>query len=127
MIWSTAGAQQSVLSLLLPPPFSPSPPQKKEETFYYRNISSEGIILHYSIILIQKNRRRVKLQSLQFNIDSKTRNLHHVKSVIISAVMVCSGVANSPFLVVVEEQMSNAVRVSLLFCPCFAPPPLLLV
>ena len=56
----------------LPPPFSPSPPQKKkEETFYYRNISGEGIILHYSYILIQKNRRRVKLQSLNFYLNSK--------------------------------------------------------
>ena len=56
----------------LPPPLPsllPSPPllfKKKEETFYYRNISGEGIILHYSFKLIQKNRRRVKLQSLQF-------------------------------------------------------------
>ena len=41
----------------LPPPFSPSP---------HRNISGEGIILHYSYKLIQKNRRGVKLQALQF-------------------------------------------------------------
>ena len=46
---------------LLPPPFSPSSPKKKKEgTFNYRNISSEGIFLHYCFILIQKNRHRVK-------------------------------------------------------------------
>ena len=39
---------------------------KEQETFYYRNISGEGIILYYRFILIQKNQRRVKLQSLQF-------------------------------------------------------------
>ena len=71
----------------LPPPSFP--PHKKEEgTFYYRNISGEGIILHYSFMVIQKNQRRVKLQSLQFYINSKTMNLHHVKSVIIVAKMV---------------------------------------
>ena len=49
----------------LPPPSFP--PHKNEEgTFNYRNISGKGIILHCSFILIQKNRRRVKLQSLQF-------------------------------------------------------------
>ena len=55
----------------LPPPLSsllPSPPLllKKRGGNYYRNISGEGIILHYSFKLIQKNRRQVKLQSLQF-------------------------------------------------------------
>ena len=78
----------------LPPPLPsllPSPPpllKKKEETFYYRNISGEGIILHYSFILIEKNRRRVKLQSLQFYINSKTIKLQRVKSEIILAAMV---------------------------------------
>ena len=48
----------------LPPPLPsllPSHPllfSKKEDTFHYRNISGEGIILHYSFISIQKNRRR---------------------------------------------------------------------
>ena len=65
MIWRRASAQQSVLSLLPPPPLL----LKKEETFYYRNISGEGIILKYSFTLIQKNQRRVKLQSLQFYIS----------------------------------------------------------
>ena len=69
VIWRRASAQQSVLSLLLSPHSSllllPSS-KKKEETFYYRNISGEGVVLHYSFILIQTNRRRVKLQSLQF-------------------------------------------------------------
>ena len=37
VIWRTASAQQSVLSLLLPSPFSPSSPQK-EGTFHYRII-----------------------------------------------------------------------------------------
>ena len=71
----------------LPPPL-PSLLKKKEETFYSRNISGEGIILHYSFILIQKNRRRVKLQSLQFYINSKAIKLQRVKSVIILAAMV---------------------------------------
>ena len=77
VIWRRASAQQSVLSLLLSPPSSllPLSSSKKEETFYYRNISGEGTILHYSFILIQKNRRRVKLQSLQFYINSKTIGL----------------------------------------------------
>ena len=41
--------------------------------------------MYYSFILIHKNQRRVKLQSLQFEINSKTINLHHVKSVIVFA------------------------------------------
>ena len=57
--------------------------QKKREGLFFT-----GIILYYRIIIIQKNQRRVKLQSLQFYIYSKTINLHHVKSVIISAEMV---------------------------------------
>ena len=79
MMWRTVRS-----SSLLPP----TPRKKREGTFYYRNISSEGIILYYSFIPIQKNQRQVKLQALQFQIDSKTINLHHVKSVIISAQMV---------------------------------------
>ena len=63
--------------LLLPPLLSfpplpsllpPSLHQKKRTVnfFYYMNISGEGIVLYYSFILIQKNQRRVNLQSLQF-------------------------------------------------------------
>ena len=96
-IWMWSGAGQvhssrfSPSSSPLPPPFSPSPPQtKEEETFYYRNSSGEGMISHYSFILIQKNRRRVKSQSLQFYISSKTIKLQRVKSVIILAAMVSS-------------------------------------
>ena len=82
--------------MTVPPSFPPLPSllppslhQKKEEgTFYYKSISGEGIILHYSFIIIQKNRRRVKLQSLQFYINSKTIKLQRVKSVIILAAMV---------------------------------------
>ena len=73
VIWRRASAQQSVLSLL------PSHPLLK------------GIILHYSFTLIQKNRRQVKLQSLQFYINSKTIKLQRVKSVIILAAMVWCG------------------------------------
>ena len=75
-----------------PPPscplLPPSHTQKKERFFFGWNISGEGIILYYSFRLIKKNQRRVKLQSLQFYINSKTINLHHVKSVIILAEMV---------------------------------------
>ena len=91
VIWRRASAQQSVLSLLLlSPPSSLLPllSSKKEETFYYRNISGEGIILNYSFKLFQKNRRRVKLQSLQFLSNSKTIKLQRVKPVIILAAMV---------------------------------------
>ena len=52
VIWRRVSAQQSVLSLLLSPPSSLLPlpsSKKKEETFYHRNISGEGIILHYSL------------------------------------------------------------------------------
>ena len=45
--------------------------------------------MYYSFLLIQKNQRRVKLQSLQFYIISKTINLQRVKTVIILAQMVC--------------------------------------
>ena len=51
VIWRTAGAPQSVLSLLLSPCSSllslPSS-KKKEGTFNYMNISGEGIIFYYS-------------------------------------------------------------------------------
>ena len=76
---------------LPPPPSSflslPSSKKKKREHFYYRNIFGEGIIF-YSFILIQKNRRRVKLQILQFYINSKKFKLQRVKSVIIFGRMV---------------------------------------
>ena len=83
VIWRTASAQHSLLNSLhlppnctecchvgdgsLPPPLSSSSftPEKKEGTFHYRNISGEGIFFN-SFIFIQKNRRRVKLQELQF-------------------------------------------------------------
>ena len=104
MMWRTVRSQQlpanctecshlsSPSSSLLHPPSLPHQ-EKREGTVHYRNISGEGIILYYNLILIQKNQRRVKLQSLQFYINSKTINLHHVKSVIISAEMVHSAVS----------------------------------
>ena len=65
--------------LLLPPLLSSPPslphPEKREGTFYYRNISGEEFIFYYSLKLIPKNRRRVKLQALQFYINSKTIGL----------------------------------------------------
>ena len=45
-------------------------------------------MFYFSFILIQKNRRRVKLQTFQFYIYSKTIKLQRVKSVIIFAKMV---------------------------------------
>ena len=39
---------------------------KKRRELYYRNISGEEFIFYYSFKLIPKNRRRVKLQALQF-------------------------------------------------------------
>ena len=73
----------------LPPPSFP--PHKKEEgTFYYRNISGEEFNFCYSFKLIPKNRRGVKLQALQFLINSKTIGLKRVKTVIIFAAMVFS-------------------------------------
>ena len=47
----------------------------KEGTFYYRNISGEKFIFYDSFKLIPKTRRRGKLQSLQFYINSKTIGL----------------------------------------------------
>ena len=49
--------------------------KKREVTFYYRNISGEELIFYYIFKLIPKNRRRVKLQALQFYINSKTIGL----------------------------------------------------
>ena len=64
----------------LPPPSSLLPPslphrEKREGTFCYRYISGEEFIFYYSFKLIPKNRRRVKLQALQFYINSKTIGL----------------------------------------------------
>ena len=61
---------------------------KKRGNFYHRNISGEGIIFYYSFRLIQENRRRVKSQTLQFYINSKTIELQRVKTVIILGKMV---------------------------------------
>ena len=61
----------------------------------YRNMSSEGIILHYSFKLIQKNRNRVKLQKLQFYINSKKIKLQHVKFAIILPKMVSVAMRSS--------------------------------
>ena len=48
--------------------------------------------MHYSFKLLRKNRRRVKLQTLQFYINSKTIKLQRAKSVIILSKMVaCRG------------------------------------
>ena len=49
--------------------------KKREGTFYYRDISGEGIISYYSFTLIQKTRRRGKLQALRLHINSKTIGL----------------------------------------------------
>ena len=49
--------------------------ETKEGTFYYRNIPGEEFIFYYSFKLIPKTRRRGKLQSLQFYINSKTIGL----------------------------------------------------
>ena len=48
--------------------------KKREGTFDYRNISGEEFIFYTSFKLIPKN-RRVKLQALQFLINSKTIGL----------------------------------------------------
>ena len=44
----------------------PDKRKKKRGTFYYRNISGEEIYFYNNLKLIPKNRRRVKLQALQF-------------------------------------------------------------
>ena len=77
--WRTASAQQ-----LLPPPFSPSPPQKKRGNFLLQEYFRRGIFFfYYSLCSFRKNRRRVKLQILQFYINSKKFKLQRVNSVII--------------------------------------------
>ena len=91
VIWRRASAQQSVLSLLLSPPSSLLPlssSKKKRKLFITGIFPTRELFLHYSLKLIPKKRRRVKLQSLQFCFNSKTINLHHVKSVIMFAKMV---------------------------------------
>ena len=76
----------------LPPPLPsllPSPPPLlKKRKLFITGIFRRGNYFVLKFKLIQKNQRRVKLQSLQFYINSKTINLHHVKSVIILAKMV---------------------------------------
>ena len=49
--------------------------ETKEGPFHYRNISGEEFIFYYSFKLIPKTRRRGKLQTLQFYINSKTIGL----------------------------------------------------
>ena len=49
--------------------------ETKKGPFYYRNISGEEFIFYHSFKLIPKTRRRGKLQSLQFYINSKTIGL----------------------------------------------------
>ena len=49
--------------------------ETKEGPFNYRNISGEEFIFYYSFKLIPKTRRRGKLQTLQFYINSKTIGL----------------------------------------------------
>ena len=65
--------------LLLPPLLSsllpPSHTQKKEEGTLLQEYFRRGIYFYYSFILFQKNQSRVKLQSLQFNFNSKTIGL----------------------------------------------------
>ena len=61
-------------------------------------ISRKGIYFHYGFKLIRKIKNHIELQSLQFNVSSRTINLHHVKAVIISEEMVgvcCAVVAAS--------------------------------
>ena len=94
VMWRTASAQQSVLSLLLSPPSSfllslpPLLKKKRGENFLLQEYFRRGIYFYYRKRLSPKNRRRVKLQSLQFKINSKTIGLQRVKTVIISAQMV---------------------------------------
>ena len=92
VIWRRARAQQSVLSLLLSPPSSllPLPSSKKRGNCLLQEYFRRGIYFYYSFKLIPKNRRRVKLQSSQFYINSKTIGLQRVETVIISAQMVFS-------------------------------------
>ena len=70
-------------------------PEKKKSkgTFCCKNISGEGIILNYSLKLIQKTRRRGKLQALRQHINSKTIGLSRVKTVIVVWKMVLRTIA----------------------------------
>ena len=81
--------------------------KKKEGTFNYRNISTEGIILHCSFILIQKIRNRVKLQILQFYINSKKFKLQHVRPVIILSKMVRAIVGHDLYPEVITNDMMS--------------------
>ena len=88
VMWRT---ECSHLSFLFYPPSSlPPTPRTKRGDFLLQEYVRRGIYFYYSFKLIPKNRRRVKLQSLQFYINSKTINLHHVNSVIVFAKMVFS-------------------------------------
>ena len=110
------------------PSSSPLPPQKKkeEETFDYRNISGEEFIFYYSLKLIPKNRRRVKLQASQFYINSKTVGLQRVKTVIILGKMVHLNtfafffipVLSSPFSCLHLSEISSAHLPSLHCTSC---------
>ena len=53
-------------SSLLPPPFLPPTPRKKVGNFLLQEYFRRGIYFYYSFKLTPKNRRRVKLQALQF-------------------------------------------------------------
>ena len=61
---------------------------KKRGNFLLQEYFRRGNYFYNSFILIQKNRRRVKLQTSQFYINSKTIELQRVKTVIILGKMV---------------------------------------
>ena len=63
---TAVGSLPPPLRSLLPSPLLPTHKRKEEGKFYYKNISGEEFIFYYSFKLIPKNRRRVKLQALQF-------------------------------------------------------------
>ena len=78
VIWRTAGVHSSRLSALLSTPsslLSLSSSSKKGGNFLLQEYFWRGIYFYYSLKLIPKNRRRGKLQSLQFYINSKTIGL----------------------------------------------------
>ena len=63
--------------------------KKKKRELFITGIFPARELFYITVLkLIQKNRRRVKLQSLQFYINSKTIKLQRVKSAIIFAAMV---------------------------------------
>ena len=64
-------------SSLLPPPSLPHP--EKRWNLFLQEYFWRGFF-YYSFRLIPKNRRRVKLQALQFSINSKTIGLQRVKT-----------------------------------------------